>query len=35
MDSGVSQQEAITEASKYLNDIGFHLIQQFTMNKNN
>jgi glycerate kinase len=35
MDSGVSQQEAITEALKYLDDIGFHLIQQFTMNKNN
>lgn len=35
MDSGITQKEAIGKASKYLNDIGFHLIQQFTMNKNN
>ena len=35
METGVTQKEAIAEASKYLNDIGFHLIQQFTSNKNN
>ncbi len=35
MDLGVTQKEAIAEASKYLNDIGFHLIQQFTSNKYN
>lgn len=35
MDSGITQKDAIGKASKYLNDIGFHLIQQFTMNKNN
>lgn len=35
MDSGITQKEAITDASKYLNDIGFHLIQQFTSNKYN
>jgi hypothetical protein len=35
METGVTQKEAIAEASKYLNKIGFHLIQQFTSNKNN
>lgn len=35
MELGVTQKEAIAQASKYLNDIGFHLIQQFTSNKNN
>ncbi len=35
MDLGITQKEAIAKASKYLNDIGFHLIQQFTCNKNN
>ena len=35
MEKGVTQKEAIAEASKYLNDIGFYLIQQFTSNKNN
>ena len=35
MELGVTQKEAIAEASKYLNDIGFHLIQQFTSNNKN
>lgn len=35
MDFGINQKDAISNASKYLIEIGFNLIQQFIKNKNN